>query len=144
MSLNLDYLFKFLFSKSCINLKFWGLSFDVSSVFVARCIDNCPCSILLEDKQRFSVGEFDNLYLYIYFRSIFIANVDVYNFISVFLFYFSNLFDNNSIFAIGLIFMNFVAFRSHLEVHSLQSPNPASRPIFPFKPGPRITGRVQA
>ena len=53
-------------------------------MFVARCIDNCPCSILLEDKQRFSVGEFDNLYLYIYFRSIFIANVDVYNFISVY------------------------------------------------------------
>ena len=89
-------------------------------MFVARCIVSCPCSILLEDKQRFSVGEFDNLYLYIYFMSIFIANIDVYNFISVFLFYFSGLFDNNSIFfAIGLIFVNFVAFRSHLEVHSL-------------------------
>ena len=113
-------------------------------MFVARCIVSCPCSILLEDKQMFSVGEFDNLYLYIYFRSIFIANVDVYNFISVFLFYFSGLFDNNFIFAIGLIFVNFVAFRSHLEVHSLQSLNPASRPILPFKPSPRITGRVQA
>ena len=48
---------------------------------VVRCIDNCPCSILLEDKQKFSVREFDNLYLYIYFRPIFITNIDVYNFI---------------------------------------------------------------
>ena len=88
-------------------------------MFVARCIVSCPYSILLEDKQRFSVGEFDNLYLYIYFRSIFIANVDVYNFISVFLFCFSGFFNNNSIFfAIGLIFVNLLFFRTYSEAQS--------------------------
>lgn len=51
---------------------------------IVRCFDDCSCSILLEDKQRFSVGEFDNSYLYIYFMPIFIINIDVCNFIIVY------------------------------------------------------------
>ena len=53
-------------------------------MFVARCIVSCPCSILLEDKQKFSVGEFDNIYLYMQFRPFFLAHFVVYNFISVY------------------------------------------------------------
>ena len=84
-------------------------------------------------------------YIYIYILGQFSLQILMFIILLLLiLFYFSGLFDSNFVFAIGLIFVNFVAFRSHLEVHSLQSPNPASRPILPFKPGPRIPGRVQA
>ena len=84
-------------------------------------------------------------YIYIYILGLFSLQILMFIILLVFiLFYFSGLFDNNSIFAFGLIFVNFVASRSYLEAHSLQSPNPASRPILPFKPGPSITGHVQA
>ena len=84
MSLNLDYLFKFLIRKSCISLKLKGLSLYVNSVATVRCIDDCACSILLEGKQMFSMGEFDNIYLYMQFSPFFLSHFVVYNFISVY------------------------------------------------------------
>ena len=84
-------------------------------------------------------------YIYICILGQFSLQILLFIILLVFiLFYFSGLFDSISVFAIGLIFVNFIASRSYLEAHSLQSPNPVSRPILPFKPGPRITGRVQA
>ena len=84
-------------------------------------------------------------YIYIYILGLFSLQILMFIILLVFiLFYFSGLFDSIFVFAIGLIFVNFIASRSYLEAHSLQSPNPASRPILPFKPGPRIPGRVQA
>ena len=64
-------------------------------------------------------------YIYIYILGLFSLQTLMFIILLLFiLFYFSSLFDNISVFAIGLICVNFIAFRSHLEVHSLKSPNP--------------------
>ena len=59
-------------------------------------------------------------YIYIYILGLFSLQTLMFIILLLFiLFYFSSLFDSISVFAIGLIFVNFVTFKSHLEVHSL-------------------------
>ena len=58
--------------------------------------------------------------IYIYILGLFSLQTLLFIILLLFiLFYFSSLFDSISVFAIGLIFVNFAAFRSHLEVHNL-------------------------
>ena len=74
-------------------------------------------------------------YIYICILGQFSLQILLFIILLVFiLFYFSGLFDSNFVFAIGLIFVNFLAFRSYLEAHSLQSPKSSSRPFSLFSP----------
>ena len=69
-------------------------------------------------------------YIYIYISGQFSLQILLFIILLVFiLFYFSGLFDSISVFAIGLIFVNFVASRSYLEAHYLQSPAQESRAV---------------
>ena len=59
-------------------------------------------------------------YIYIYILGQFSLQILMFIILLLLiLFYFSDLFDSNSVFAIELIFVNFVGFRSYLEAHSL-------------------------
>ena len=72
-------------------------------------------------------------YIYIYILGQFSLQILMFIILLLLiLFYFSGLIDSNFVFAIGLIFMNFVGFRSYLEAHSLQSPKSSSRPFSLF------------